>query len=323
MLLNTLSSLLFEQDVALMTARCFQPVILELLVKAEDELKKPGGELTWHHKNFCYNLSLLLPKWPHVMDFVVSHFQKCPSFFSCIVANPNESTVSKLLAVKTAYNLLSFRTETFIEICRWGSLFQLVQHNNVEIRWYAVHVVAMVTQMDEKRISVLIDKLFTPQEKHSFLIGMRKADTWEVDSNRNEACIAIGSQNNNDSSSECLDKACFTEQDLSGSHAAVCGIVLPIGPNVICHPLLVMVKSTWHNLHSLALAVAAGSGVLLEGPVGCGKTSLVECLAAMTGRAGSPSLLKVQLGDQTDSKVQFCLSELFSVVTGTCKKIFF
>lgn len=43
--------------------------------------------------------------------------------------------------------------------------------------------------------------------------------------------------------------------------------------------------------------------VLLEGPIGCGKTSLVEHLAAMTGREEAPQLLKVQLGDQTDSKV--------------------
>ena len=47
----------------------------------------------------------------------------------------------------------------------------------------------------------------------------------------------------------------------------------------------------------------AGSAVMLEGPVGSGKTSLVECLAASVGRSSSPYLLKLQLGDQMDSKV--------------------
>lgn len=51
----------------------------------------------------------------------------------------------------------------------------------------------------------------------------------------------------------------------------------------------------------------AGSAVMLEGPVGSGKTSLVECLAASVGRTSSPHLLKLQLGDQMDSKV-FLLS---------------
>ena len=57
------------------------------------------------------------------------------------------------------------------------------------------------------------------------------------------------------------------------------------------------------NLRCLSLAVAAGSPVLLQGPVGSGKTCLVQHLAELTGRHGSPHFLKIQLGDQTDSKV--------------------
>ena len=66
---------------------------------------------------------------------------------------------------------------------------------------------------------------------------------------------------------------------------------------------LVAVPSMQRNLRSLALAVAVGAPVLLQGPVGCGKTALVEHLATLTGRSRAPHLLKVQLGDQTDSKV--------------------
>jgi MoxR-like ATPase len=51
------------------------------------------------------------------------------------------------------------------------------------------------------------------------------------------------------------------------------------------------------------MAINAGLPVLLQGPVGCGKTSLVEYLSHMTGRTTSPYLIKVQLGDQMDSKV--------------------
>jgi midasin len=43
------------------------------------------------------------------------------------------------------------------------------------------------------------------------------------------------------------------------------------------------------------------SPILLEGVTGCGKTSLVDELARVTGN--SQSLLKIHLGDQTDSKV--------------------
>lgn len=51
------------------------------------------------------------------------------------------------------------------------------------------------------------------------------------------------------------------------------------------------------------MAVASQKAVLLEGPVGCGKTALVEFLAAVTGHTKATEILKVQLGDQTDSKV--------------------
>lgn len=63
--------------------------------------------------------------------------------------------------------------------------------------------------------------------------------------------------------------------------------------------------STCHNLRRLALALASHKPVLLEGPIGCGKTSLVQFLATATGHVKSREILKVQLGDQTDSKVTF------------------
>lgn len=66
---------------------------------------------------------------------------------------------------------------------------------------------------------------------------------------------------------------------------------------------IVTVPSTKVSIQSLALAVVSGSPVLLEGPVGSGKTAYVEHLAHQTGRQSALDLIKVQLGDQTDSKV--------------------
>lgn len=50
------------------------------------------------------------------------------------------------------------------------------------------------------------------------------------------------------------------------------------------HDRTVMVDSTRVNLRSLALGVAAAKAICLSGPVGCGKTTLVEYLARQTGR---------------------------------------
>lgn len=63
------------------------------------------------------------------------------------------------------------------------------------------------------------------------------------------------------------------------------------------------------------MAVSCHRPVLLQGPVGSGKTSTVEYLAYITGRKGlnhgnadgqddsSNKFLKVQLGEQTDSRM--------------------
>lgn len=47
---------------------------------------------------------------------------------------------------------------------------------------------------------------------------------------------------------------------------------------------IVRVDSTRINLRSLALGISSGKAICLTGPVGCGKTSLVEYLARKTGR---------------------------------------
>ncbi|MGH0156813.1 UNVERIFIED_CONTAM: hypothetical protein FKN15_059235 [Acipenser sinensis] len=95
--------------------------------------------------------------------------------------------------------------------------------------------------------------------------------------------------------------------DLSRNVVAVCGVVLPKKQLPQQHQGvlkdLVLVDSTCQSLQRLAMAVASQNAVVLEGPIGCGKTALVEYLAAVTGHVKPPHILKVQLGDQTDSKM--------------------
>ncbi|XP_033254435.1 midasin-like [Drosophila miranda] len=50
-----------------------------------------------------------------------------------------------------------------------------------------------------------------------------------------------------------------------------------------CYDRIVKVDSTVVNLRSIALGVAAAKPICLSGPVGCGKTTLIEYLACKTG----------------------------------------
>lgn len=85
---------------------------------------------------------------------------------------------------------------------------------------------------------------------------------------------------------------------------SVSGVLLPV-LNSNAEKLkfsLVPVPSMKENLRSLALAVATGKCVCVQGTVGCGKTSIIEYIANVTGR-GQSDFIRVQLGDQVDSKV--------------------
>lgn len=87
------------------------------------------------------------------------------------------------------------------------------------------------------------------------------------------------------------------------SVVSVGGVILPafLSKNQkICN--LVLVPSTKKNLQNLAIAVSSNKCICLQGPVGCGKTALIEYLAGVTGHDSS-NFVKVQLGDQTDSKM--------------------
>lgn len=61
-------------------------------------------------------------------------------------------------------------------------------------------------------------------------------------------------------------------------------------------------QSTYFVILKFFSSLLTGQALSLMGPVGSGKTSLVEYLAAITGRKGT-AFKKVQLGDQTDSRM--------------------
>ena len=64
----------------------------------------------------------------------------------------------------------------------------------------------------------------------------------------------------------------------------------------------ILVDSTKQNCKKIALGLAAGKTVLLQGPVGSAKTSLLEYFAVKTGKILGTDYFKIQLGDQIDSK---------------------
>ena len=66
---------------------------------------------------------------------------------------------------------------------------------------------------------------------------------------------------------------------------------------------MIITDSILKNLKTLVFGITTGSPILVSGDIGCGKTSLIEYFAQCLGRTAPPFLLKLQLGDQIESKV--------------------
>lgn len=151
----------------------------------------------------------------------------------------------------------------------------------------AWNCIGIVLDMSESLRSKCVTSLINSTITDEFAINMKKQS------------IDVDSPISNDLSEEIdliLEKV--------PSVISVSGVLLPVlnggKENLKCS--LVPVLSMQENLRSLALAVATGKCVCVQGTVGCGKTSMIEYIAKVTGRSQS-DFIRVQLGDQTDSKI--------------------
>lgn len=81
---------------------------------------------------------------------------------------------------------------------------------------------------------------------------------------------------------------------------------------------IVMVDSARLNLRSISIGIVAGKAICLSGPVGCGKTTLVEYLAHRTGRI-PPKFVDGQHSDRVNAKDKNAEPKHDSKITGEAK----
>lgn len=149
-------------------------------------------------------------------------------------------------------------------------------------------MIAILSGMNEKQLKSLLNKHFSKEASEKCLI---QYEMMTKQSPKNSFEIKIDLEEESTS-------------QVSKSVVCISGIFLPMfAANSNITTKLHEVESTKNNLRKIALGIASNKAVSLEGPVGSGKTCLVEYLAGKTGRVLGESFIKVQLGDQTDCKM--------------------
>ncbi|KPM11694.1 Midasin-like protein [Sarcoptes scabiei] len=91
-------------------------------------------------------------------------------------------------------------------------------------------------------------------------------------------------------------------EDLSQQIVCVNGILLPTFKDKSSLKEFVEHPTNASNLRSIALGISLAKPILIEGEIGCGKSMLINQVAALTGRNEPPKILTIQISDQVDWK---------------------
>uniref|UniRef100_A0A8B9G7C9 Midasin n=1 Tax=Amazona collaria TaxID=241587 RepID=A0A8B9G7C9_9PSIT len=319
-ILDALAQLLLDKECTLLIGRQVRPILLDLLERNAEAIKA-GGQINHdQHERLCVAMSKLVADHPDVLPFAIRYFKNTsPVFQRLFLESSDANTVRygrrrmKLRdLMEAAYRFLQKEQSIFQELWDWSVCIPLLRSHDTLVRWYTSNCLALVTCMNDEHKVSFLKKIFSPEELIHFRLKLLEESHLE---NVEQALVLANPESSFWQKERELQytQGHIVSGDLSANVVAVCGIVLPrlqlISEEQVCNPGLsiitshfVLVESAFTNLQNLAIAVAYQTPVLLEGPIGCGKTSLVEYLAAVTGRAKPPHILKVQLGDQTDSK---------------------
>lgn len=178
--------------------------------------------------------------------------------------------------------MLKSDTPYFRELWDWSSFIATYTHNSSspKTQLYCNYIVAMLTNMSAPQLNSLNEKIST---KTRLEFDQEREQAWNTA--RNTLCSYTP-----DASDQLLN---LHLHGINKSVTNIEGVLLPTfneenlefyASTDGCYDRIVKVDSTVVNLRSIALGVAAAKPICLSGPVGCGKTTLIEYLARKTGR---------------------------------------
>ena len=207
----------------------------------------------------------------------------------------NNSPASLVKLLNACLNFLHFNSAWFVSTWNWSGLFVHLDTNpSDEIRFLIYQCLRVIFNLSDdlfyKRLNGEFDqsKLIDLRLKYNAIFQNKQITV------PNKAAL------------KATNELSLVKADESSDIVSIGGVLLKrINSCGLSSNLnkFVLFDSFRKNLQKLALAVRLDQPVLIEGPVGCCKTSLVECLANYVGRVKSPEILKLQMGDQIDRKV--------------------
>lgn len=315
-ILECLAQLLLEKDYTVLIARHLRPLVLDLLERNAQRVRAGGRTSHDLHERLCVALSKVLHISPDAPAFAARYFSTAPPVFQRLFFSSEQAAAVQYGPRRMKLRDLMGATLRFLQsdclkyrsLWDWSPCVSQLLTSDTMVRGYTAHCLALVSLMTDYQKAIFFKKVLSADEILRMKIKSLE-DSQQLQAEKALVLANQGSVNWHQEKANRFTRGQVVSEDLCPSVVAVCGVVLPTtAPRqtelIQTNPKdLVLVDSTCHNLRRLALAVASQRPVLLEGPIGCGKTALVEFMAHVTGHRGATDMMKVQLGDQTDSKM--------------------
>ncbi|XP_076336290.1 midasin isoform X2 [Tachypleus tridentatus] len=317
-ILSQLSKLFLHGNATETVAHMFHSFLLDLLVRCQDCVDRDNYELNRKNELVLIALSKLVQHYPDAASFCLKYCESHPSIFKRFEnleelepvlkkrkkTKEKECEYSVLDLLHAAFKLLLHNIAYFRVKWDWSCLVSFLYHEQEEVRWLACRCIASVSGMSEIDLKCLLKKYLT--EEQILNMSISYYNTLQIGNTTMVTSVVNRKPLQESINLEMCTQGSLLISDTCTQVTAVVGILLPRLTSTEKQAQkvgLVSVPSLNKVLRDLALAVACGHAVLLQGPVGCGKTTLIEHIAAETGRIRPPYLLKVHLGDQTDGKL--------------------
>ena len=300
-LLDFLTHFVGQPETCQSIAKYFKPILAELVGRTIESIGITVKRGDKKHLKIAYSISTLLNDYPYLIDIT-------EGLFDCLQGTLEEVEI----LVKILLNLLEFNVSRFLMHVNWDHVIVAFQNPDLKLKYSAIRCLTLAAGF------VDLSSLLPEETFREFIANRTSCDT----STHRELSKPKGNENLMDSQQNFdIAKVEFTSEDIRTNLVPVAGMLMPVKNKILERPIqnngLVMTESTCKALQSLVLSVTTGTPVLLEGELGTGKTVILEYFASMMGRFDAPEILKLQLGDQTDSKVNLFLLTFDILVTET------
>ncbi|KAI9206667.1 P-loop containing nucleoside triphosphate hydrolase protein [Polychytrium aggregatum] len=262
-------------------------------------------------------ISFLLPGTPQIHRYVAPLLSGIPGAFATLSGKvachaDADAGASPCLAkrlfqlVRALYRIVHHSPSDFGSLFEWQPYYLFLKYPDTHIQIYVAETLATVLGMADTDRQKLVEPILADAQDDS----IRLIRLLEQEHDLRAQAEMFRPPAHDPSDPEAASAQFVTHADLCKFTVDLCGVLLPTAsldpsppvtsPDTADTDRLVLTPTTRRNLHSMGLALSLGSPILLEGGPGTGKTSLVEEASRMTGLS---DLLKIHLGDQTDSKV--------------------